>query len=66
MLTLALIGLIGGLVTGISPCILPVLPVIFLSGGVQSPQPSARPEPNGGGVATAEAPVEAKPPRSRP
>ncbi|HEY0453964.1 cytochrome c biogenesis protein DipZ [Actinophytocola sp.] len=31
MLTLALIGLIGGLVTGISPCILPVLPVIFLS-----------------------------------
>ncbi|KOV83290.1 cytochrome c biogenesis protein DipZ [Nocardia sp. NRRL S-836] len=36
MLTLALIGLIGGLVTGISPCILPVLPVIFFSGGTQS------------------------------
>ncbi|MCO1577256.1 cytochrome c biogenesis protein DipZ [Crossiella sp. SN42] len=36
MLTLALIGLIGGLVTGISPCILPVLPVIFFSGGAQS------------------------------
>ena len=36
MLTLALIGLLGGLITGISPCILPVLPVIFLSGGVQS------------------------------
>jgi cytochrome c biogenesis protein CcdA/thiol-disulfide isomerase/thioredoxin len=35
MLTLALIGLVGGLITGISPCILPVLPVIFLSGGVQ-------------------------------
>lgn len=32
MLTLGLIGLIGGLVTGISPCILPVLPVIFFSG----------------------------------
>jgi len=32
---LALIGLIGGLITGISPCILPVLPVIFFSGGVQ-------------------------------
>jgi len=32
MLTLALIGLIGGLITGISPCILPVLPVIFFSG----------------------------------
>ncbi|HSY16462.1 MAG TPA: cytochrome c biogenesis protein CcdA, partial [Jatrophihabitantaceae bacterium] len=31
-----LIGLVGGLITGISPCILPVLPVIFLSGGVQS------------------------------
>ncbi|KQW08243.1 thiol:disulfide interchange protein [Leifsonia sp. Root4] len=36
MLTLALIGFVGGLITGISPCILPVLPVIFLSGGVQS------------------------------
>lgn len=35
MFTLALIGLLGGLITGISPCILPVLPVIFLSGGVQ-------------------------------
>ncbi|MGO3885651.1 MAG: cytochrome c biogenesis protein/redoxin, partial [Mycetocola sp.] len=36
MLTLALIGLLGGLITGISPCILPVLPVIFFSGGAQS------------------------------
>ncbi|MGX5696626.1 cytochrome c biogenesis protein DipZ [Agromyces soli] len=36
MLALALIGLAGGLITGISPCILPVLPVILLSGGVQS------------------------------
>jgi cytochrome c biogenesis protein CcdA/thiol-disulfide isomerase/thioredoxin len=35
MLTLALIGFVGGLITGISPCILPVLPVIFLSGGAQ-------------------------------
>ena len=33
MTTLILIGLIGGFITGISPCILPVLPVIFLSGG---------------------------------
>ena len=33
MITLGLIGLVGGLITGISPCILPVLPVIFLSGG---------------------------------
>lgn len=36
MLPLALIGLAGGLITGISPCILPVLPVILLSGGAQS------------------------------
>jgi cytochrome c biogenesis protein CcdA/thiol-disulfide isomerase/thioredoxin len=35
-LTLALIGFLGGLITGISPCILPVLPVVFLSGGAQS------------------------------
>ena len=33
MLTLALIGLVGGAITGVSPCVLPVLPVIFLSGG---------------------------------
>lgn len=32
MLTLALIGFVGGLITGISPCTLPVLPVIFFSG----------------------------------
>ncbi len=32
MLTIALIGFLGGLITGISPCILPVLPVLFLSG----------------------------------
>ena len=36
MVSLVLIGLLGGLITGISPCILPVLPVIFLSGGAQS------------------------------
>jgi cytochrome c biogenesis protein CcdA/thiol-disulfide isomerase/thioredoxin len=35
-ITLVLIGLLGGLVTGISPCILPVLPVVFLSGGAAS------------------------------
>ncbi|WP_315097300.1 cytochrome c biogenesis protein DipZ [uncultured Cellulomonas sp.] len=35
LLTLALIGLVGGLITGISPCILPVLPVVFFAGGVQ-------------------------------
>jgi cytochrome c biogenesis protein CcdA/thiol-disulfide isomerase/thioredoxin len=36
ILSLILIGLLGGLVTGISPCIIPVLPVIFFSGGAQS------------------------------
>jgi cytochrome c biogenesis protein CcdA/thiol-disulfide isomerase/thioredoxin len=30
--TLVLIGFLGGLITGISPCILPVLPVIFFAG----------------------------------
>ncbi|WP_426515580.1 cytochrome c biogenesis protein DipZ [Diaminobutyricibacter sp. McL0618] len=39
-LTLALIGFLGGLITGISPCILPVLPVIFFSGGAQSARSS--------------------------
>ena len=32
MFTLIAIGFIGGLITGISPCILPVLPVILFSG----------------------------------
>ena len=32
MSALLVIGFLGGLVTGISPCILPVLPVIFASG----------------------------------
>ncbi|WP_129359484.1 cytochrome c biogenesis protein DipZ [Rothia uropygioeca] len=36
MLALILLGLLGGLVTGISPCILPVLPVIFWTGGADS------------------------------
>jgi cytochrome c biogenesis protein CcdA/thiol-disulfide isomerase/thioredoxin len=32
MPTVALIGFLGGLITGVSPCILPVLPVVFFSG----------------------------------
>ncbi|WP_427892244.1 cytochrome c biogenesis protein CcdA [Kribbella sp. GL6] len=32
MLTLAFIGLIGGLITGVSPCVLPMLPIIFFAG----------------------------------
>ncbi|ARD42307.1 cytochrome c biogenesis protein CcdA [Actinomyces gaoshouyii] len=35
LISLVLIGFFGGLITGISPCILPVLPVILLSGGAQ-------------------------------
>ncbi len=34
MITLVLIGVVGGVITGVSPCVLPVLPVIFLTGGV--------------------------------
>ncbi|MGW7066994.1 cytochrome c biogenesis protein DipZ [Streptomyces sp. NPDC054855] len=46
MLTLILIGLLGGLITAVSPCILPVLPVVFLAGGPDaqaSPQPREAP-----------------------
>jgi cytochrome c biogenesis protein CcdA/thiol-disulfide isomerase/thioredoxin len=32
MITLALIGLLGGLITGVSPCVLPMLPIIFFAG----------------------------------
>ena len=39
-----LIGLLGGLITGISPCILPVLPVIFLTAGAQSARVGESPE----------------------
>lgn len=33
MLTYALIGLAGGLITGVSPCVLPMLPIIFFAAG---------------------------------
>lgn len=33
MLTLVLIGLVGGLITGVSPCVLPMLPIIFVTAG---------------------------------
>lgn len=36
MLSQALIGLLGGLITGISPCILPMLPIIFLAGATSA------------------------------
>ncbi|MBO3662354.1 cytochrome c biogenesis protein DipZ [Microbacterium stercoris] len=53
-MTLAIIGFLGGLITGISPCILPVLPVVFLTAGAQSarfeggsgdPRPASRARP---------------------
>jgi cytochrome c biogenesis protein CcdA/thiol-disulfide isomerase/thioredoxin len=50
MFTLVLIGFLGGLITGISPCILPVLPVIFFSGAQSARESSTE---TGGGVATA-------------
>ncbi|BCI79942.1 hypothetical protein MTY66_15670 [Mycolicibacterium sp. TY66] len=37
MHTLVLIGFLGGLITGISPCILPVLPVVLFSGTNRRP-----------------------------
>ncbi|GAA3035368.1 cytochrome c biogenesis protein DipZ [Microbacterium dextranolyticum] len=56
-----IIGLLGGLITGISPCILPVLPVIFLTGGAQSARFDRSSGTGGGGSA---APLPAR--RSRP
>jgi cytochrome c biogenesis protein CcdA/thiol-disulfide isomerase/thioredoxin len=63
MLTLALIGLVGGLITGVSPCILPVLPVIFFSGtqGTRSETTEAA-----GGIAVAVATKPALSERLRP
>ena len=46
LLSLALIGIAGGLITGISPCIIPVLPVIFFSGGVQGARKVVVPAPD--------------------
>jgi cytochrome c biogenesis protein CcdA/thiol-disulfide isomerase/thioredoxin len=46
VITLVLIGLVGGLIAGVSPCVLPVLPVIFFSGGAQgavAPESRRRP-----------------------
>jgi cytochrome c biogenesis protein CcdA/thiol-disulfide isomerase/thioredoxin len=42
--TLVLIGLVGGIITGLSPCVLPVLPVVFLGGGAAAAaEPGADP-----------------------
>ena len=64
LIALILIGLVGGLITGISPCVLPLLPVVFLSGGAQGARYSApegrgaeRGEPARGVRAAVTAPV---------
>ena len=36
LLSLIILGILGGLITGISPCILPILPVILVTGGADS------------------------------
>ena len=36
-MTLVLIGMVGGIITGLSPCVLPVLPVVLLGGGSAAP-----------------------------
>jgi cytochrome c biogenesis protein CcdA/thiol-disulfide isomerase/thioredoxin len=43
--TLVLIGLVGGLIAGVSPCVLPVLPIVFLGGGAGSDGQSGRRRP---------------------
>ncbi|OKJ63492.1 thiol:disulfide interchange protein [Streptomyces sp. CB02009] len=72
MVTLALIGLLGGLITAVSPCILPVLPVVFLAGGPSTDAPAPRrPSLVGASGAPAdgthpgEPPSAARPPRNR-
>ena len=63
MLTIALIGFVGGLLTGVSPCILPVLPVVFFA-GAQTAGNDAAAQPvsdAGGGVATKAKRTSARP-----
>ena len=62
MTTLVLIGLVGGLITGISPCILPVLPVVFLSGGAQAARPPALVVPGNRGGRVVAGPRETRRP----
>ena len=45
-MTLVLIGLAGGIITGLSPCVLPVLPVVLLGGGSAGPNAEPGTGPN--------------------
>jgi cytochrome c biogenesis protein CcdA/thiol-disulfide isomerase/thioredoxin len=65
MSTLILIGFLGGLITGISPCILPVLPVIFFS-GTRTGATESDATPSAGAVATEVRPKRATSERLRP
>ena len=64
-MTLALVGFLGGLITGISPCILPVLPVIFFSGAQRATAEAAPKSEGAVAVKTKPAP-RAFAERSRP
>ncbi|MET3805885.1 cytochrome c biogenesis protein CcdA/thiol-disulfide isomerase/thioredoxin [Nakamurella sp. UYEF19] len=42
MLLLIAIGLLAGVITGVSPCVLPVLPVLFFAGGSTQVEPGRK------------------------
>jgi len=65
MAALLLIGFLGGLITGISPCILPVLPVVFVSSADSGDRPDVG-SVNASGVMTASAPPRPRLHRFRP
>lgn len=54
MVTLALIGLVGGLITGVSPCVLPMLPIIFFASGDREATPTTTSSADAAGAASAE------------
>ncbi|MEB4211000.1 cytochrome c biogenesis protein DipZ [Mycobacterium sp. 94-17] len=66
MLALALVGFVGGLITGVSPCILPVLPVIFFSGAQDAGSGAADQDSSGDGVTVSAAPKRPLSQRLRP
>lgn len=56
--TIALIGFVGGLLTGVSPCIMPVLPVVFFAGAQTAGNDIAAQPVSGAGL---DAAVQPKP-----
>ncbi|NMO01048.1 cytochrome c biogenesis protein DipZ [Gordonia sp. TBRC 11910] len=42
MVTLALLGLLSGLITGVSPCVLPMIPIVFVAGGTGDAAPTSQ------------------------